>query len=55
MRAAAFAAGALIAAGVYLAIAASLTLTPSAIVLGLLTIAAVTSVSLVAATPAQER
>lgn len=54
MRAAAHAAGALIVAGIYLAIAATLTLAPSAILLGMLTIAAVASVSLVVATPAQE-
>lgn len=54
MRAAAHAAGALIVAGIYLAFAATLTLTPAAIVLGMLTIAAVASVSLVVATPAQE-
>ncbi|HET8776654.1 MAG TPA: hypothetical protein VFN76_03230 [Candidatus Limnocylindria bacterium] len=54
MRAAAHAAGALIVAGIYLAIAAAITLTTTAIVLGMLTIAAVASVSLVVATPAQE-
>jgi hypothetical protein len=54
MRAAAHAGGARIVAGIYLPIAATRTLTPAAIVLGMLTIAAVTSVSLVVATPAQE-
>jgi hypothetical protein len=53
MRTAASLAGALIVAGIYLAIAASLALPPTWIGLGMLVIAGVTSVSLVAAAPRQ--
>jgi hypothetical protein len=55
MRAAAFIAGALIVAGVYLAIAASLALAPTWIGLGILAIAGVTSVGLVVGSPRQAR
>ena len=53
MRTAASLAGALIVAGIYLAIAASLALSTTWIALGMLVIAGLTSVSLVAATPRQ--
>jgi len=53
MRTAASLAGALIVAGIYLAIAASLALPATWIGLGMLVIAGVTSVSLVAAAPRQ--
>ena len=53
MRTAASLAGALIVAGIYLAIAATLALPATWIALGMLVIAGLTSVSLVAATPRQ--
>ena len=55
MRAAAFVAAALIAAGIYLVIAATVGFAPAWIALGMLAIAGLTSVSLVVATPSQTR
>jgi hypothetical protein len=55
MRAAASIAVALIVAGIYLAIAASLAFAPAWIGLGMLAIAGVTSVGLVVGSPRQTR
>lgn len=55
MRAAAFVAAALIVAGIYLVIAATVGFAPTWIALGMLAIAGLTSVSLVVATPSQTR
>lgn len=54
MRTAAFAAGALIATGIYLAVAASFTFAPTWIALGMMAIAGVTSISLTLASPTRE-
>jgi hypothetical protein len=55
MRAAAFVAAALIVAGIYLAIAATVGFASTWIALGMLVIAGLTSVSLVVARPSQPR
>ena len=55
MRAAAFVAAALIVAGIYLVIAATVGFAPTWIALGMFAIAGLTSVSLVVATPSQTR
>jgi hypothetical protein len=54
MRAAAFFAAALVASGLYLAVAAALTFSPTLIGLGILVIAAVAAVALVATEPRSE-